>query len=151
MPKTATKPPKKSTPRTATFNKVITRPDTYDIPDGTGKKVKRELNAEELRKVAENINAQIEAGHKIPAPFKHYVKDGDKNKLFLQDVLLDGSPVDRFMFDPSINAGYWKKAQFVDDCSKIDPSFEAGPGLVGTIEAPGDPNDPNTPAGKIGT
>jgi hypothetical protein len=135
----------------ATFTKVIMRPGEKHIARG-GKKVAESIDAERLQRLALSTQQQIDAGHKVPAPFKHY-----SNKKIIGQPGTDGASLDpnfsedRFVWDSSLNAGFWKKSFFTEDASKVNPAFEPGPAWVGDVEAPGDPNDHNTPAGKLGT
>jgi hypothetical protein len=76
-------------------------------------------------------------GLKIPAPWKHDFGITAFTKV------QEGSG--GLLEDSSKNAGFWDEL-----FSQVNP--ETGKTeLVGYVEAPGDPNDPSTPAGKIGT
>ena len=91
------------------------------------------VTPERLRKLSDNFQKQQSKGMKIPGPWKH-----DFNVTALttgESGLLE---------DATVNAGFWD--------SLVATTLDNGKmALVGTIDAPGDPNDPNTPAGKIGT
>jgi hypothetical protein len=79
--------------------------------------------------MAKTSNDMINSGLKIPAPINHS-----------KDAVPKLSTVDTP--DPYQNAGYWKKFWVSDE--------EGVPTLYGIVDAPGDPEDLNTPAGKIG-
>lgn len=137
-------------PRLHTFKKTVIRPGEYGVPVGK-KRVQKVFTADDLKELATTINEQIAAGHKIPAPFKHYITSEDGTRLFTDSELIGKDGSDKFAFDASLNGGFWKSAEFVEDASLIDASFASGPALISEVEAPGDLKDPNTPAGKIGT
>lgn len=166
MPKTATKASKKTNPAPAShsFQKVVLRPGKFRVParvnapgatqDSTGRWWKEELFTDErLKQLAENSRLILDAKIKIPAPFAHR----DKNKRFVNGVKVgsDGaSLVDLHSkplgWDSSINGGFWDKPlEYVEDCSAINPEFQPGSGLIGSVNTFGDPNDHNTPAGKV--
>lgn len=91
------------------------------------------VTADRLKKLSDNFQKQQAKGMKIPGPWKH-----DFNVTALttgESGLLE---------DATVNAGFWD--------SLVAKTLDNGKmALVGTIDAPGDPNDPSTPAGKIGT
>jgi hypothetical protein len=92
-----------------------------------------EVTPERLEKLRGNFQKQLSLGMKIPAPWKH---DFDITVLSTGDNGL--------LEDSSTNAGFWEDLviKTLDNGKK---------GLVGIIDAPGDPNDLTSPAGKIGT
>lgn len=145
------------------YQKVIVRPGRFSVPcsplhpqarkDETGRWVRDvEFSEDRLKRAAENNNKLVGQGFKIPAPFAHV----DKNKNRPKPLKLgnDGAALDAFTeqpiaWDASLNGGYWRDFQFVEDTSKINPDFGEGPGFVGTVDTFGDPDDLNTPAGKV--
>ena len=105
------------------FKKEILPVGRYLVSDSSGKKVTREFDESFLKEVATNSTSMIEAGLKIPAPFKH---------------LKEAVPVTEEISDDAYsNAGYWEKIWFEDGS------------LYGEIEAPGETTDANSPAGKL--
>ena len=112
--------------------------DTFFIPDGEGNSKQVHLTPERVRGWVENFKAMRKAGIRIPAPWTHKglalpVNKGSKNLVMARAN--EGGMVD----DASLNAGFWEDMEF------------DGSSLKAIIEAPGDPKDPNSPAGKIGT
>lgn len=92
-----------------------------------------EVTPERLQKLSDTFQKMKAKGMKIPGPWKH---DFDITALSTGDNGL--------LEDATVNAGFWD--------SLVAKTLDNGKmALVGTIDAPGDPNDPNTPAGKIGT
>ena len=92
-----------------------------------------EVTPERLQKLSDTFQKMKAKGMKIPGPWKH---DFDITALSTGDNGL--------LEDATLNAGFWD--------SLVAKTLDNGKmALVGTIDAPGDPNDPNTPAGKIGT
>jgi hypothetical protein len=132
----------------AKFKKKIVRPGVKTVGrlDGTEEKVP--LTPERIKAWADNTNQLRALGVDIPAPFSHQ----DKNKRFAFPVIkakdgetladaysgtVDGIPP---AWDiAGLNAGFWDKFE-----------IDADGDLVGEVEAPGDENDTNTPAGKLG-
>jgi hypothetical protein len=92
-----------------------------------------EVTPTRLQKLSSNFQRQQAKGMKVPGPWKH---DFNITALSTGDSGL--------LEDSTVNAGFWD--------SLVTKVLDNGKmALVGTIDAPGDPNDPNTPAGKIGT
>ena len=90
-----------------------------------------EITKERIESLKENFQKQLNLGMKIPAPWKH-----DFNVTTLttgENGLLE---------DSSINAGFWEGV-------KVKTLKDGRKALDCIIDAPGDLNDPNTPAGKI--
>lgn len=161
--KTTAKPKSAEKNQLHSYQKVIVRPGTYRVParksdpkayqDASGKWVKDEtFSNTRLTNIAATAKEMLDGGFKIPAPFVHRDKNGKIPRPF--KVGGDGASLDALTekpiaWDASINGGHWRDLQFVDDVSKINPEFESGPGLVGMIDTFGDPNDLNTPAGKV--
>lgn len=91
-----------------------------------------DVTPERLEKLRNNFKKQMALGMKIPAPWKHD---------FNVTVLTTGE--NGLLEDSSVNAGFW------DDL--VVKTLDNGKkGLVGIIDAPGDPDDISTPAGKVG-
>lgn len=167
MPKTSAKS-KKAAPaasQTHSYQKVIVRPGSYKVPakrttpgafqDDSGRWwIETTFSNERLQRIADNARTMGKAGLKIPAPFAH--RDSKKVRVGPVKIGSDGATLldihDKPLgWDASLNGGFWnpETIQLVDDVSKINPEFAAGPGLVGTVDTFGDPNDLNTPAGKV--
>jgi hypothetical protein len=128
---------KKSEPRIVTeFEKVIVTEGNYKQVDKNGKPYIRHVSKEDLEQAALTAKEMTEAGHKIPGPWKHDFEITAFNKVEEGNGGL--------LEDSTRNAGFWKRIWTrVNDSGKTE--------LVGAVEAPGDKNDPDTPAGKIGT
>lgn len=165
MPSTA----KKKTPKTVpsvpaihSYDKVIVRPGSYRVPakkgspgafeDEGGRWVREEtFSIDRLNKIAAIAAKMSDEKIKIPAPFAHR----DKNKKYVFPVKGDGADAldalhnKPLAWDASINGGFWRDLRFVDDASAINPEFQPGPGLIGTVDTFGDPSDLNSPAGKV--
>lgn len=91
------------------------------------------VTPDRLKKLSDNFQKQQAKGMKIPGPWKH---DFNVTALTTGDSGL--------LQDSTVNAGFWD--------SLVAKTLDNGKmALVGTIDAPGDPKDPSTPAGKIGT
>lgn len=127
---------KKSTPRVMSkFEKVIVTEGNYKQKKN-GKDYIRHVSKEDLKQAEQTFNKMKEAGLKVPAPWKHDFDITAFNKIEEGNSGL--------LEDSTRNAGFW-------DSVVTRVNAEGKLQLVGTIEAPGDKNDPNTPAGKIGT
>lgn len=114
------------------YRKKIVTPGVYNVNIlGKGRET-RAITSDKIRITADTCNKMLEAGLKIPAPFAHRDENGVVPK-----PLAEG---EKGSWNAAINGGYWKKFE-------VDP--EDG-GLVGFVECPGDENDLNTPAGKVG-
>lgn len=162
MPSTAKKKPPKTVPAIHSYDKVIVRPGSYRVPakkdspgafqDEGGRWVREEtFSIDRLNRIAAIAAKMSDEKIKIPAPFAHR----DKNKKYVFPVKGDGADAldalhnKPLAWDSSINGGFWRDLRFVDDASTINPEFQPGPGLVGTVDTFGDPSDLNSPAGKV--
>jgi|LakMenE18May11ns_1017448.scaffolds.fasta_scaffold9957516_2 hypothetical protein len=115
----------------AKFVKEILSEGEYHVSTMAGPK-KRKFTKEELVQLATTGSEMIQAGIKIPAPFKHVV-DG---KFVAPIEESSSSP------DPKDNAGFWEKFYTAtNDHGTVS--------IYGVIEAPGSEDDPNSPAYKI--
>jgi hypothetical protein len=130
----------------AKFRKLILTPGIHRTGKLSGKEETVEITADRIRSLVENTNRLRDLGVHIPAPFAHL--DGNDNvplPVIIGDdgaTLADAYPGSKGLsWDASLNGGFW------NDPFEIDP--ETG-GLVGTVESPGDENDTNSTAGKIG-
>jgi hypothetical protein len=118
------------------FRKEIVTAGTYKQWD----KVKqqwydREVSPEFLQKLKSSFDRMTEKGLKVPAPWKH-----DLNIHAFAKI--DGpNPSGGFLDDTNQNGGFWENLETEVIKGKTT--------LVGVIDAPGDINDPSTPAGKI--
>lgn len=128
--------PRKSKPKTHRFSKAIVTEGRYKTYDrSSNKSTLKTLSGEDLEKTVETFNKLKEKGFKVPAPWKH---DFDIN-TFTPVVEGESGVLD----NSGENAGFW-------DSLKVETNEKGKRVLVGEIEAEGDPEDPNTPAGKIG-
>ena len=114
------------------FRKKILRPGVYNVKTSNGRKIDTFSRAR-INKIVATGNTMLGSGLKIPAPYAH--KDGNN---VVPQPLLDG---EKASWNSGINAGYWTRFE-------VDPEDNS---LVGILEVPGDVNDTNTPAGKVGT
>ena len=106
--------------------------DTFTVPDGSGGTKVLKLTPERLKKWAGTFQQMKSAGINVPAPWRHQKE--------MTPVVM-GHEGEGAVADAAQNAGFWTEM-------KYDPRAKA---LVGVVEVPGDRNDPNTPAGKMGT
>ena len=105
------------------FEKEILPAGKYLVSRKDGTRVTQEFTVSDLREISDNTNKMIESGLRIPAPFGH-----KEEALPSADLASD---------DSYQNAGYWTSL-----------SFKNG-SLWGKIDAPGDPENMETPAGKL--
>lgn len=98
---------------------LVTRPD--------GTRTLKEFTADYLKTVADNANKMLQAGLRIPVPFRHSSK-----AVPVEEIPETNS------FD---NAGYWDEITFEE--------VDGEPALCGIADVPGDPNDLESPAGKL--
>jgi len=145
------------------YQKVILRPGSYRVParanstgafqDESGKWVREEtFDTERLNRLAGIAADMNSSGFKIPAPFAH--RDKSRKYPFPVKNAEDGGLLDAIhnkpiAWDASLNGGYWRDLQYVEDVSQVNSEFKPGPGLIGVVDTFGDPNDLNTPAGKV--
>lgn len=114
------------------FKKQILPEGRYLVNGNTGRKI-AEFTADKLNTISETTNKMIEAGLRIPTPFKHLKKAVPKNQQELTDIPDDDS------YD---NGGYWEKFWTEkDENGKVS--------LYGEVDAPGSIEDFNSPAGKL--
>jgi hypothetical protein len=130
--------PKTAKPKTHKFEKVIVSEGRYRIRNPkTGKNEYEEITAEDIAEMAETFGTITAKGLKVPAPWKHDFNINTFTKIEKgENGLLE---------DSTKNAGFWESV-------RIGVDNETGKQqLIGVVEVPGDPKDPNTPAGKVGT
>jgi hypothetical protein len=110
--------------------------DTFHIP---GKSSPVKLDPSRIKKWVDNFNKMRKSGVRVPAPWVHddQILGGKATPIEEKSLSMGNT----FMNDGSRNAGFWEQLSF-DESSKT---------LYGVLEVPGNPDDPNTPAGKIGT
>lgn len=116
----------------ARFRKAIVRAGVYDIPREDGSVQSELITPERLEHWAQTGNSMQASGLRIPGPWAH-----DAAALPIR-VGSDGTLTTSFH-----NAGFWERFQ-------VSLDEEGVPTLYGEIDVPGDENDPNTPAGKVG-
>lgn len=112
--------------------------NVFTIPTENDQDKKVVVTKDQLGKWVQNFHAMRARGIRIPAPWSHKglaLPTPKDSKTLVMGRANEGGMVD----DASINAGFWENL-WVD-----------GDSLWGEVEAPGDVNDPNTPAGKLGT
>jgi hypothetical protein len=118
------------------FRKEIVTAGTYKQWDKEKQQwYNREVSPEFLQKLKSSFDRMTEKGLKVPAPWKH-----DLNIHAFAKI--DGpNPSGGFLEDANQNGGFWENLETEVIKGKTT--------LVGVIDAPGDVNDPNTPAGKV--
>jgi hypothetical protein len=133
-----TKTKKSTKPRTHKFHKVIVTEGKYNQYNQlTGKyDLVKEVTQEDLKKTLETANKMQAKGLKIPAPWKH---DFDITTFTKVQEGTQG-----LLEDSTKNAGFW-------DNLTLDFNDEGKLELSGDVEVPGDPDNADTPAGKVGT
>lgn len=124
----------------AKFKKKIVKPGVYKT--GKNKDTLHPLSEQTLAEIAKTSNDMIEAGLRIPAPFAHKDQQGIVPAPLMEQEgqNLDAKTKDKQIWNSGINGGFWDKFEIDDK----DGS------LVGVVDAPGDENDINSPAGKLG-
>ena len=122
-------------PRLHTFSKEIVKEGKYLTRNPDGSKTYKDVTKEDIEVAVNSFNEMKERGLKVPAPWKH---DLD----ITVEKVVEGD--DGVLEDSTKNAGFWTELS----CEEND---EGQMVLHGKIQAPGNPNDPDTPAGKIGT
>jgi hypothetical protein len=116
----------------AKFRKQIVAAGVYDIPlPGGGSRVEL-LTPTRLQHWAETGNRMLRAGFRIPAPWCH-----DPNALPFK-MGNDGTLPNSLQ-----NVGFWESLE-------VSANEQGVPALFGLVDVPGDAQDPNSPAGKIG-
>lgn len=140
------------------IRKEIVKAGRYLIPDADGKETLpdgtkatwHEITPERMQKWVANFHAMKAAGIHVPAPWSHVQEvekevrspNGRKRKQLVKQLV---QPVvvgpGGTLSSSADNAGFWEDLAY-DAVNKV---------LVGDVEAPGDVDDPNTPAGKLGT
>lgn len=135
MPK-ATKP--KAKPRTHLFQKDIVTEGKYSQYNPVTRKydIVKQVTKEDLETAVNTFNKMTSKGLKVPAPWKHDFDITTFTKIEEgQNGLLE---------DSTKNAGFWKNLEtYINEEGKTV--------LSGAVEVPGDPDNPDTPAGKVGT
>lgn len=134
--KTPTKSKAPAKPRVHRIEKEIVTEGRYLTSDDDGKMSYKNLTREDIEGMKTTFDHMKSKGLSVPAPWKHdfgitaftKIKEGSKG-------VLD---------DSTQNGGFWTEMTTREN-------EEGKLVAVGIIEAPGDPEDPNTPAGKIGT
>lgn len=117
------------------YRKEIVTAGTYKQWDRTKKQwYNRVVSPEDLQKLVASSKKMFEKGLKIPAPWKH---DLDVHAF----AKIDGPNPSGGFLDANVNGGFWEslETEVINGKTK----------LFGVIDAPGDVNDPNTPAGKV--
>lgn len=129
--------------RTARFEKVILTPGKYYVAYNGSTRVEEDFSVERLAKIAKTGQEMLQNGLRIPIPFRHF--DKDSHTPTPVTISKDGQELDPItgesvQWDASINGGFAESFYQNDDGA-----------VVAVLESFGDENDPNTPAGKIGT
>jgi hypothetical protein len=115
------------------FRKPIVSAGAYEIPiPGSDNSRTEVITQERLVHWADTGNSMVKEGHRIPGPWYH-----DPKALPVK-MGSDGS-----LNSSSDNGGFWDRFWVENKDGKST--------LWGEIDSPGREDDPNTPAGKIGT
>lgn len=115
------------------FRKPIVSAGVYRVADATGNRRWDVITADRLKRWAANHAMMKEAGFLLPGPWNH--------DLSAVPVKMDNQA--DLLARADNNAGYWDNLAVEQDENGVDT-------LYGDIDAPGDENDHNSPAGKIG-
>ncbi len=126
---------KPAKPRVHTFRKHIVTEGKHRTQNPDGTITLKSVPRERLERMVNNATTLLGKGYSIPAPWKHS-PDAVIAKLE------EGS--NGLLQDSTVNGGFWKK---VEGIINSEGKYE----VWGDIEVPGDPNDPKTPAGMVGT
>lgn len=120
----------------ARFTKEIVREGNFFVSDDKGGRHETTLTREQFLRWIANYQKMRSKGYNIPAPWGHDFENGVPVRFGR-----DGAP------KPLENAGFVEdlRLEFV-----AGPNGEAQAALVGEFEVPGDENDANTPAGRVG-
>lgn len=112
----------------ALFKKPILSVGKYLATKADGTRALSAFPVKKLRDMAKTANAMIADGMHIPAPFDHSIQ---------------AVPItEKSTATSYANGGYWNKFWVSDESGK--------PTLYGELDAPGDVDDFNSPAGKVG-
>ena len=121
--------------RVHTFRKHIVTEGNHRTQNADGTITLKAVPRERLERMVNNATTLLGKGYSIPAPWKH-----DPNAVLAK--LEEGS--NGLLKDSTVNGGFWKK---VEGIINAEGKYE----VWGDIEVPGDPSDPKTPAGMVGT
>lgn len=126
------------------FKKKIVSAGKHNAVKNGSTREMEEVNPDRLNHWVESFNQmRTELGYQIPNPAVHWDEEGKVPApvtISENGELIDprnGKPI---TWRSDLNLGFWDKL-FIDEDGD----------LAGEVEAPGDPADPNTPAGKLGT
>ena len=114
------------------FEKMIVSAGTYLVGEEGGGRRVEVLTPERLKHWATQFSRMKQNGLAVPGPWKHA-------KEAMPVMMGNNGTVER----SDLNAGFWDEMVVRRNEQGVDT-------LWGIIEAPGDPNDLNTNAGKIG-
>jgi hypothetical protein len=115
----------------AKFVKEVLREGEYLVATAAGTRKKRKFTPSDISRYANTSTEMLAAGLRIPAPRQH---------------TLDAKP-ELQENDPNVgyeNLGFWEK--FYEGVTE-----DGRVALYGVLDAPGDRNDKNSPAGKVAT
>jgi hypothetical protein len=118
----------------AKFEKVVLKEGKYRQWNEKTKQYEFvSVTPDRLNQLVDTFSKMKDRGIKVPGPWKHD---------FNITAFTTGN--NGLLKDSTENAGFWDNL--------VTKVLEDGKlGLVGTVDVPGDPDDPNTPAGKVGT
>lgn len=130
----------------AKFKKLVVTPGTFNVGRLDGRSEVIPLTKDRLKTWVQETRKLMALGISVPAPFAH--QDKDRNFPLPVRMGTDGASIsdaysggNGISWDAQINGGFW------DNDLEIDPTTG---GIMATVDAPGDENDVNSPAGKVG-
>lgn len=112
--------------------KLIVSEGQYSVTGIDGKKHRVKISADDIEAMASTGKGMLEAGLRIPAPWKHDLK--------AVPVEAGKDPAD---LRPEDNAGFWEDF-------KVVSTKDGRKALEGILDAVGDENDPKSPAYMVG-
>ena len=121
----------------ATFKKKILRPGVFNVTTPKGRKVEA-FSKGRLADMAKTANKMLDSGLQIAAPYAHKVTSEDGTEKIIPRPIAEGIKPN---WNSGINGGFWKKFEIDEEDNS----------LVGVLEVPGDKDNLEDPAGKVGT
>lgn len=126
------------------FKKKIVSAGKHNAVKNGSTREMEEISPQRIKHWVDSFNQmKSELSYQIPNPAVHYDATGKPVlpvTISESGELIDPRTGKPCLWDSNLNLGFWDKL-YVDEDGD----------LSGEVEAPGDPSDPNTPAGKIGT
>jgi hypothetical protein len=122
--------------------KILTPGRHNAVKNGSSRELD-DIPLERMKHWVDSFNQmKTELGYKLPNPSVHYDKKGIPPRPVIETEsgeLIDPRTGKPTPWDSNLNLGFWDKLYIEDGA------------LWGEVEAPGSLDDPNTPAGKLGT